>query len=95
MLDEITETGFGSGLDFNSIKLEGEVKKEFYIELPISINVRGSYHDIATFVSGVANLQRIVTLHDFDITSDPETNVLTMSITAKTYKYRPRGEEDS
>ena len=63
--------------------------KQFYIELPIKINAVGSYHDLGAFISGMAGLPRIVTLHDFDIkTPGSATNRLQMSILAKTYRYR-------
>ncbi len=67
LLEDITRTGLGSGLEFEEIKLLPEVAQQFYIELPIQISVVGGYHDLATFVSGVSSLPRIVTLHDFEI----------------------------
>lgn len=67
LLEDITRTGLGSGLEFEEIKLLPEVTQQFYIELPIQISVVGGYHDLATFVSGVSSLPRIVTLHDFEI----------------------------
>src|SRR5690606_32876433 len=66
LLEDITRTGLGSGLEFEEIKLQPEVTQQFYIELPIQIKVVGAYHDLATFVSGVSSLPRIVTLHDLD-----------------------------
>jgi len=89
LLEDITRTGLGSGLEFEEIKLLPEVTQQFYIELPIQITVTGAYHDLATFVSGVAGLPRIVTLHDFDIApASPEGGPkLRMSILAKTYRY--------
>ena len=76
LLEDITRTGLGSGLEFEEIKLLPEVTQQFYIELPIQITVTGAYHDLATFVSGVAGLPRIVTLHDFDLApATPLTNV--------------------
>lgn len=89
LLEDITNKGVESGLEIKSIKLEAEQAKEFYIELPISIEVTGTYHDFGTFVSGIASLPRIVTLHDFKIASDPKTpGTLSMSISAKTYRYK-------
>ncbi len=88
LLEDITNTGIGSGLEFKSIKLKPELKKEFYIELPIQIEVSGTYHDISSFVSGVASLPRIVTLHDFSISPSMANEVLSMSIEAKTYRYK-------
>ncbi|MCQ6255898.1 type 4a pilus biogenesis protein PilO [Pseudomonas sp. Q11] len=89
LLEDITRTGLGSGLEFEEIKLLPEVTQPFYIELPIQITVTGDYHDLATFVSGVAGLPRIVTLHDFDIAPmEPDAGTkLRMSIQARTYRY--------
>ncbi|WP_339487001.1 type 4a pilus biogenesis protein PilO [Pseudomonas sp. EL_65y_Pfl2_R95] len=93
LLEDITRTGLGSGLEFEEIKLLPEVTQQFYIELPIQIKVVGTYHDLATFVSGVASLPRIVTLHDFDLVpaSKDTTSKLRMSILAKTYRYNDKG----
>lgn len=93
LLEDITRTGLGSGLEFEEIKLLPEVTQQFYIELPIQITVTGAYHDLATFVSGVAGLPRIVTLHDFDLApANPEGgSKLRMSILAKTYRYNDKG----
>ena len=89
LLEDITRTGLGSGLEFEEIKLQPEVVQQFYIELPIQISVVGGYHDLATFVSGVASLPRIVTLHDFEIKPAEADSVsrLRMSVLAKTYRY--------
>lgn len=67
LLEDITHTGLGSGLEFSMIDLGEETKHEFYAELPIQIRVSGDYHGFGSFVSGVASLPRIVTLHDFSI----------------------------
>jgi type IV pilus assembly protein PilO len=89
LLEDITNKGIESGLEITSIKLQAEQAKEFYIELPISIEVTGTYHDFGTFVSGIAALPRIVTLHNFKMVVDPKApGVLTMSISAKTYRYK-------
>jgi type IV pilus assembly protein PilO len=92
LLEDITRTGLGSGLEFEEIKLLPEAVQQFYIELPIEIAVVGGYHDLATFVSGVASLPRIVTLHDFDLIPDSEnSSKLRMTILAKTYRYNDKG----
>ena len=93
LLEDITRTGLGSGLEFEEIKLMPEVAQQFYIELPIQIKVVGSYHDLATFVSGVASLPRIVTLHDFDLIPAVagSSSKLRMNILAKTYRYNDKG----
>jgi type IV pilus assembly protein PilO len=96
LLEDITRTGLGSGLEFEEIKLLPEASRQFYIELPIQITVTGAYHDLATFVSGVAGLPRIVTLHDFEIkpvTPDVGSK-LRMSILAKTYRYNDKGLQE-
>lgn len=67
LLEDITHTGLGSGLEFETIDLGVETRKEFYAELPINIKVKGDYHGFGAFVSGVASLPRIVTLDNFSI----------------------------
>ena len=91
LLEDITNTGLGTGLSINSIALKPEVSREFYVELPIDISVKGTYHDMASFVSGVAALPRIVTLHDFNIKPAGKDGAgeLLMDISAKTYRYNP------
>lgn len=93
LLDDITFTGLGSGLELDSIQLQPERAQEFYIELPINIQATGSYHDFGAFVSGVASLSRIVTLHDFNISAGANRNELSMRITARTYRYNSDGDK--
>jgi len=85
LLEDITEIGRSSGLDIQSISLGGERKNEIFIELPINIQVSGTYHQMGQFVSGVAAIPRIVTLHDYNI--NPAGGQLNMTISAKTYRY--------
>lgn len=92
LVDDITETGLGSGLVFLRIELDSEIAQEFYIEQPIQVEVEGNYHDFGTFISGVASLPRIVTLHDFVITTVNNRSALAMVITAKTYRYHTEEE---
>lgn len=88
LLDDITQTGLSAGLEFNLFQPRSEIKKEFYAELPVSIEVIGGYRELAVFVSGVANLPRIVTLHDIAIEpADEDSEELRMTVTAKTYRY--------
>ena len=94
LLEDITNKGLSSGLDINSITLSNEIVQEFYVEKPFQIVVRGNYHDIATFVSGIASLPRIVTLHDFEILQSDDAT-LNMKITAKTYRYKDLEENDA
>ena len=89
LLEDITNKGLLNGLDIRSIDLQREKAREFYVELPISITATGSYHDLGAFISGMAGLPRIVTLHDFDISAKGKnTNALNMRIIAKTYRYK-------
>ncbi|MBB3167224.1 type 4a pilus biogenesis protein PilO [Simiduia aestuariiviva] len=92
LLEDIDEKGASSGLAIGSIQLEPEVAAEFYIELPIRIAVKGSYHDFGAFVSGISSMPRIVTLHDYHIFPSKEGNQLEMNISAKTYRYKSQGE---
>jgi type IV pilus assembly protein PilO len=92
LLEDITFTGLGSGLEFTNINLESEIAQEFYIELPITIQVTGGYHDFGSFVSGVASLSRIVTLHDFAISAPDNRGELSMRIAARTYRYNAGDE---
>ena len=87
LLEDITRTAIDNELAIESIELEPERATEFYIELPIRIVVEGDYHKLGSFVSGVANLSRIVTLHDFKIKPEGSPQNLNMSIEAKTYRY--------
>lgn len=95
LLEDITNKGLSSGLGISSITLGNERAEEFYVELPIQIEVTGTYHDLGTFVSGIASLPRIVTLHDFKITQDAKSTALKMTITAKTYRYKDLEENDA
>jgi len=89
LLEDITSAALGASLEIKTIKLDKEVETEFYTELPINIDVVGEYHDFGTFVSAVAGLGRIVTLHDFQVNSAKSDNVnkLNLKIVAKTYRY--------
>jgi len=89
LLEDITNKGLLNGLSIASIDLQKEKAREFYIELPIAIVASGSYHDLGAFISGMASLPRIVTLHDFTITAQKgDPNNLNMKILAKTYRYK-------
>ena len=89
LLEDITNTAVGSGLALQEVKLQGEQQRDFYAELPINIRVSGSYHELASFVSSVAGLPRIVTLHDLTITpTGDDGESLDMQVLARTYRYR-------
>lgn len=94
LLEDITSAGLNSGLEFEEIRLLREVTQQFYIELPIQIKVIGGYHELATFVSAVASMPRIVTLHDFQIQPNQAGNPsrLAMNIQLKTYRYNDQGQ---
>ena len=92
LLVDISQTGLAAGLQEKLFQPSGEQSKGFYAELPIKIRLVGSYHEFGTFVSGIAALPRIVTLHDIQITPVAADKVggydnLTMDVTAKTYRY--------
>ena len=93
LLEDIGARGTESGLTINGVTIEPEKVAEYYIEVPIKINVDGGYHDIGGFVSGVAGMPRIVTLHDYTIAKKKDSNVLNMQISAKTYRYKTPEQE--
>ena len=95
LLVDISQAGLANGLEFELFKPLAEVPAEFYSELPIDIKVTGNYHDFGRFVSDVAALPRIVTLHDIGVTAGKEANnvkKLSMSVKAKTYRYLEEGQ---
>ncbi|WP_269520526.1 type 4a pilus biogenesis protein PilO [Alteromonas sp. BMJM2] len=84
LLDDITYVGTSAGLTFKLLNWQQEIPKEFYTELPIEMEVSGGYHNFGEFVSKVADLPRIVTLHDFEITRGEDS--LSLRLQAKTYR---------
>lgn len=90
LLEDITAAAVGASLEIKSIALKKEIQTEYYTELPINIDVVGEYHDFGVFVSAVAALGRIVTLHDFNVSKNPNGK-LNLQITAKTYRYSTGG----
>lgn len=89
LLVDISQTGLAAGLQEKLFQPGPEQKKDFYAELPIKIKLSGGYHQLAQFVSGIAALPRIVTLHDIEITPDNKDSYdqLNLDLTAKTYRY--------
>ncbi|WP_438970724.1 type 4a pilus biogenesis protein PilO [Methylophaga sp.] len=88
LLVDISRTGLINGLDFELFEPQGERPVDFYAELPIKMKVTGNYHQFAEFVSGIAALPRIVTLHDMKIGPlNKKSGNMTMDIAAKTYRY--------
>ncbi|GAC1454134.1 MAG: type 4a pilus biogenesis protein PilO [Steroidobacteraceae bacterium] len=94
LLVDISQTGLAAGLQEKLFQPEPEHKQDFYAELPIKIRLTGSYHQFGEFVSGIAALPRIVTLHDIDIKSDSKDayDQLSLELTAKTYRYMDEDE---
>ena len=93
LLVDISQTGLTNGLEFELFKPEGEAPADFYAVLPIKIKVTGDYHEFGKFVSDVAVLPRIVTLHDINIApaGKKDSTHLIMEVTAKTYRYLEEG----
>ena len=85
LLVDISQTGLASGLEFKLFKPDAPIVKDFYSELPISIQVIGKYEELGLFVSGLASLPRIVTIHDVNITPEGKDGALLMSAVIKTY----------
>lgn len=85
LLVDISQTGLASGLEFKLFKPDAPILKDFYSELPINIQVIGKYEELGLFVSGLASLPRIVTIHDVNITPEGKTGQLLMRAIIKTY----------
>lgn len=97
LIEDISHQGLATGLEFRTIRLQPEKEIDFYVELPIEISVVGNYHQFGEFVSNIAALPRIVTLHDFvihPVSVDSGGDNLVMNITAKTYRYTAGEKED-
>ena len=100
LLVDVSQTGLASGLEVNKFKPSDEEKKGFYAELPIKLEVIGSFHEMATFISGIAALPRIVTISDMKLEpaekakiDEVQSDRLKMSATAKTYRYLQEDEQ--
>jgi type IV pilus assembly protein PilO len=97
LLVDVSQTGLAAGLEIKRFKPSDEEKKGFYAELPITLQVSGSFHQLATFISGLAALPRIVTINDMTLEpfqlDDPTSGKLSMSATAKTYRYLQEDEQ--
>jgi len=88
LLVDVSQTGLAAGLEFELFQPQGEVPKDFYAELPIRIRVIGSYHEFGEFVSGLAALPRIVTIHNVQIQNRSNSpGKLVMEALARTYRY--------
>ena len=98
LLSDINQAGIGRGLQFELFRPGNVVVKDYYAELPISIKVSGRYHDIGAFAADIANLSRIVTLHNLNVTAankDKGDGSLAMEATARTYRYLDPAEVES
>jgi type IV pilus assembly protein PilO len=89
LIVDISQTGLAAGLQEKLFRPEAEIPRDFYAEKPIRIRLSGGYHEIANFVSGIAALPRIVTLHNIDVTRESNDNFdrLSLEVTAQTYRY--------
>jgi type IV pilus assembly protein PilO len=89
LIVDVSQTGLAAGLQEKLFQPQPEIPRDFYAEKPIKIRLSGGYHEIANFVSGVAALPRIVTLHDINITPEGDDNFdqLSLEVTAQTYRY--------
>ncbi len=89
LIVDISQTGLAAGLQEKLFVPQPEIPKDFYAEKPIKIRLTGGYHEIGNFVSGIAALPRIVTLHNIDITPENSGSFdsLSMEVTAQTYRY--------
>ena len=96
LIVDISQTGLAAGLQEKLFQPQSEIPKDFYAEKPIKIRLSGGYHEIANFVSGIASLPRIVTLHDINITPEEKDvyDRLTMEVTAQTYRYLDEEAEE-
>jgi type IV pilus assembly protein PilO len=93
LLSDINQAGLGRGLQFELFRPGQVIVKDYYAELPIAIRVSGRYHDMGAFAGDIANLSRIVTLHNMNITTAPGTSgALAMEATARTYRYLDQTE---
>ena len=95
LLTDINQAGVGRGLEFELFRPGIEASADFYATLPVSIRVKGEYHDMAGFVSDVAQLPRIVTLHDVSLTPLAEGGGLVMDATVQTYRYLDEAEQEA
>jgi type IV pilus assembly protein PilO len=92
LLTDINQAGIGRSLQFELFRPGSVAVRDYYAELPITIRVVGRYHDIGAFTADIANLSRIVTLHDLAITGAGRDGALGMDATARTYRYLDAGE---
>jgi type IV pilus assembly protein PilO len=92
LLIEVNQSGLGRGLQFELFRPGAEQVKDFYAELPVTLKVNGSYHDIGAFAADIARLPRIVTLNDISLTPVKGGELLSLDATAKTFRYLDENE---
>ena len=92
LLTDINQLGVGRGLDFDLFRPGVAVPSDFYATIPVAIKVRGTYHDIGSFVSDLAKLPRIVTLHDVSLVPDKNSREISMEARLQTYRYLDEDE---
>lgn len=92
---DISEKGLSNGLELELFEPQNEVHKDFYAEKPIKIIAKGSYRELATFVSDISGLSRIVTINDIDLKPDDKTERLRMEAMLKTFRYMEEGSGDA
>jgi type IV pilus assembly protein PilO len=92
LLVDVSQTGLAAGLEFKLFQPQAEVAKDFYAEYPINIEVVGSYHQFGDFISGLASLPRIVTIHNLNMLPTTGSQQLTLKALAKTYRYMDENE---
>ena len=100
LVEGINMTGVGSNIRFQDISVEPEIENEFFIEQPIRIAALGEYHQFGSFISGLAALPRIITMHDFEVSNPqptldvlPELNLVLQTKTYRSKEAAPEGDE--
>jgi type IV pilus assembly protein PilO len=92
LLVDVSQTGLAAGLEFKLFQPQAEVPRDFYAEYPINIEVVGNYHQFGEFISGLASLPRIVTIHNLNMQPIANSKQLTLKALAKTYRYMDEEE---
>jgi type IV pilus assembly protein PilO len=91
LLADVNQVGIGRGLEFDLFRPGAELKADFYATMPVAIKVNGAYHDLGNFVSDIAKLPRVVTIHDINLTPG-KTGLIAMDATVRTYRYLDASE---
>lgn len=91
LLTDVNQIGIGRGLEFDLFRPGSESRTDFYATLPITIKVNGAYHDLGNFVSDIARLPRVVTIHDIGL-APGKSGRMAMEATVRTYRYLDESE---